>query len=290
MGRGTSADDGQAQPEVEAELTFDDSPCAENRDQGTEKKMSPQSLESILFGLAESPRMSLDMRHSADWNAVSTSFDESRMGREHIDRESVLQLLVDENRSLHLYIDTLKQTILNLGGAVPGPSPEASLPVSETTMQASPEFQVSMTLGAVQTEDHDKGTPAASTGSADAKIQKQVPHGPSVECCRCRSRLVRPRHEKQMARSQSWPSSPSLPRSLHGESSASFRAEMESVQQSFAQRSSTAADGGGRAVAASSGHTIFNQNAVSFFDSMVSGLTLGVSTPSKRSRNFCKAL
>ena len=147
LGRGTSADDGQAQPEVEAELTFDDSPCAENRDQGTvHKKMSPQSLESIIFGQIESPRVSLDMRHSADWNCINASFDESRMGQELIDRENVLQLLVGENRSLHLYIDTLKQTILDLGGAVPGPSPEASLPVNETTMHASLEFRDAKTL------------------------------------------------------------------------------------------------------------------------------------------------
>lgn len=285
--------------EVVAELTFDDLPCAETVDEGAARKITPQCLESIFFGHLQSPRSSERWdRTSTDFNALGASFDGGRRDscetgmivRELIDKESVLQLLVDENRSLRLFVETLKQTILGLGGDVPEFAPQSTAHGDEATVQASPAIQDTKGLDALQagkcreaeysasTRNEIMPSPSRSPTQAGSKHNGLHEKAELVECCRCRQQ-----QERQLVRSRSWPASTSLHSAvpLRKTGLASFHAEMESVAQSFAQRqSSIPAVERECEVASSSG--IFNQNAVSFFDSIVSGLTLGVGTPSKR--------
>jgi len=297
-----TAETAEAGETVVAELTYDATgdawavnPDYEHRpDAGLGN--SPQWLESMLLGAIDSPRSTSSKidRGSLDCNSVSASLDGNcdvgTILRELVSKDRALQMLVDENRSLRVFTEKLKSTIIDLGGVLPD---EWALPDGDADAAESPVASPGDTARDEKVITHEKVIMAP--GAKDRGLFQNPRQEVATTCSRCSRPLG-----KQMVRSRSWSAAEQAwprtgPVSPKPESSATFRDEMEVAFQNFKQKknpsspttsakqenritSSRPAGGGG-----GGGHTLFNQHAASFFDSIVSGLTLGVSTPSKRS-------
>ena len=138
---------------VSCELTFnghDEKWGVVNYDGGMAHKITPQSLEQILFGPSlaiegeheeqpssppKSPLAFSQRRHGFSGRLESTdsiglggvssmrkSYELGTITRELMSKESSLQMLADRNRALRSYIEVLQETIRALGAAVPQPS------------------------------------------------------------------------------------------------------------------------------------------------------------------------